>query len=496
MDKNNSLPLTLVAILALSFIVYSQCLSFSFVNWDDNGFLGSALIQKPPFSNLNEIFLTHNTGRYYPLTFLVQQIQYFFFDFEPFYYHFTNLIFHFINIVLVFKIFGNLRVDKKVAGLIAFLFALHPLQVEAVAWVSSLKDLLYSFFFLWIIYIYTKQPQRQRYRYHLILIYFLALSAKINALSLPFLLILFDYCEKRKIHLSDWITKIPLFILAFVFVAIGLAAARSVRAFPLSAILPWIDRFWLSGYAACMYIVKIIFPFSLCNYYPLPAKIHGFFPPEIYIMSLLFFFSSVLMLKKLPHQPRVAFVAFLIMIFPCLHLTVINNCIIYERFVYLASLGIFFIMSFFACSILEKFPSKKARYLMRIFLIVYFCFLTISCFRRCPVWENSATLWTDVIKKRPDSPAGYFFRSSYYLEEKNWEAALRDINVALDLNPRYVPSYRNRAEIYLQTGRLHAALNDYKKILALDPGNKEAQRISKLITQRMKKAGHASPRRP
>ena len=372
MLKQSSVLLLQGSILAISAIIFAQCLSFSFVNWDDNAFLGTPLVRQFPFSNLFEIFKTHVTGRYYPLTILAFQIQHYFFHFEPLYYHAVNIVLHLINVTLVFKILENLRLDKKISALTAFLFAIHPLQVETVAWVSSFKDLLLSFLFLWSILIYTRASRRRVHQYYLLVLYFLALSAKITAISLPLLFLLFDYCAKKRIYISDWKEKIPFFILAVFFAALNLTAVHSANVFSMSFILPWVDGLWLSGYALWLYVLKIIFPFSLCNYYPLPAQTQGFFPLKIYFLSLLFIFLSLLALRKLSHELRVAFLAFIIMISPCLHILKINNCLIYERFVYLPDLGIFFIMSSFMCSLLTKIQGEKTKYMVSIITHISF----------------------------------------------------------------------------------------------------------------------------
>jgi len=143
-------PIVLIALVVIcAFFSLSPSLNNGFTNWDDPGYvIDNPDIKDISLKGLSNIFTTFHRGLYKPLIILSFALEYHFFKLDPLAYHITNLILHLINCVLVFVFIFILCANPWVAFISAFLFGIHPLHVESVAWITERKDMLYTLFFL------------------------------------------------------------------------------------------------------------------------------------------------------------------------------------------------------------------------------------------------------------------------------------------------------------------------------------------------------------
>ncbi|MBP7496707.1 MAG: glycosyltransferase family 39 protein, partial [Bacteroidales bacterium] len=201
------------AIILYTFLLFSKTLTNDFVNWDDPFYLQqNMLIQDLSWNNIVKIFKTPVIGMYNPLTFITFAIEHHFWKFDPHPYHFFNLLFHLINVWLVFIFICRLTKNINAAAIVALLFAIHPLHVGAVAWVSQRKTVLFAIFYFLALIEYLKfiESDKKTKKYILIILYFiLSLLSKPSAVSLPLILLLIDYYIGRKYTLKTLIEKIP-----------------------------------------------------------------------------------------------------------------------------------------------------------------------------------------------------------------------------------------------------------------------------------------------
>lgn len=510
------------ALLVLTFVAYLTSIFNDFVFWDDNELiLENLLIRQSPGSNIKELFSTHVGGRYYPITLLAFQLEYFLFSFKPIYYHLVNIFLHLCNVALVFSLLNSLKINKKVVLLTAVFFAWHPLQVESVAWVSSLKDVLFCFFYLISVFFYLQfiaVNNNKKWFFYCMSIIFAGLSvfSKATGVSLPIVLLLIDYYFIGKIKKKQLFDKIPFFIIAGLCAGLTLYFADVSCAFPTSQASSLFDRIVFSSYAVFLYIAKLLWPVHLSCMYPLPDKLNGFYPLGVYASLALipiFFVLVVFLYKRNDFRRTIlpAFLFFLITLFPTLHFIEVNTGLIYERFVYLPSIGLFLIFvtmfqRFYSSNLVEKL---KAKGVLRVLMIGYCLFLFSMTWNRGYVWNDSVTLFSDVIKKFPNSPNGYVCRSSVYSKMNKWDKAFIDVNRAISVSPndskawsiragmneyfreyeqaiddyskalelglQYQPdifkAYNNRGNLYSYQNKLELALSDYAQALALDPQN-------------------------
>jgi len=143
-------PYILGAILVLTFLLFYNTLTNNFVNLDDSGYIkDNPDIKSLSARNIIAIFSSFYNANYHPFTTLSYAIEYNLFGLNAKPYHLVNLLIHLLNTFMVFRLINKISRKTEVAFVVALFFAIHPMHVESVAWISERKDLLYSFFFIW-----------------------------------------------------------------------------------------------------------------------------------------------------------------------------------------------------------------------------------------------------------------------------------------------------------------------------------------------------------
>ncbi|HUU41680.1 MAG TPA: glycosyltransferase family 39 protein, partial [Desulfatiglandales bacterium] len=195
----------LLIILTLS--VYLQVKDHEFINFDDDQYVTDNRHVKAGFSfkNITWAFTTTHMGNWHPLTWLSHMLDCQLFGMNPGWHHLTNLFLHIINILLLFIVLKKMTGNLWQSGLVASLFALHPLHVESVAWISERKDVLSTFFWMltmWSYIYYVNSPCAKRYL--LVLLFLtLGLMSKPMLVTIPFVLILLDYWPLNRIQIKQ-----------------------------------------------------------------------------------------------------------------------------------------------------------------------------------------------------------------------------------------------------------------------------------------------------
>src|SRR5450759_3916797 len=190
------------SLLVITAVCYWPSLFNGFFCWDDKEVPLAPFVRLLNLDNLSKYFSTFHAGLYHPLTTLSFAIDYAIGKGSALPFHITNLLLHLANTGLIFILVRKLFRNFSMAIMVALLFGLHPLHVEAVAWITSRKDLLYVFFFLGSLITYSfyldERNKKQFYFLSLILFLFSCLS-KIQGAILPVVLFLIDYLHNRKL---------------------------------------------------------------------------------------------------------------------------------------------------------------------------------------------------------------------------------------------------------------------------------------------------------
>ncbi len=454
--------------------MYLQSLSFDFVNWDDDYYVINNLqVTNPTAENLGKFFTEGNTANYHPLTMLSLALNYAVGGENAFGYHLFNLILHIFNILLLYMWVRRTWPKQEFLPLfVAGVFALHPMHVESVAWISARKDVLFfCFYFLGLISYHSFcAAKKSRYLTVTLLFFILSTLSKPTAVIFPIHLLLVDYLTARKMSIKLIVEKIPFFIVS---VLIGLATvsvqtkvgAVSVEAYTV------LERLQLASYALNLYLIKFVAPIHLSSFYPYPSK-----PFDLWVSlsPVIFLAVTGFSLWRWRSYRGIVFgmLFFLSSLLLVVQLVSVGSTIIAERYTYLAYVGLSIAVYFVSEALFFKQKNNKRSVGMLTGLLLLG--LAVASFNRVKVWENGETLWTDAIEKFPEVAGSWGGRGVYYRLEKQFSKALRDLNQAIKLNPNEAMFYSNRGNIYFDMGQDEYALSDYNNCIRLDSTDENA----------------------
>ncbi|MCJ7633705.1 tetratricopeptide repeat protein [Candidatus Bathyarchaeota archaeon] len=470
--KTKETVIALGLILVITFIAFSPSINNGFTNWDDDQHVTeNILIRKLSWANIGKMFTSYYVGAYIPMTILTYSLEYQFFKFNTKTYHLTNLAFHLLNCLLVFWFFRFLTKNVWASLAATLLYAVHPLRVESVAWISERKDVLYAFFYLLslISFLYFRKKRKITYIIVSFVAFLFSLLSKPMAVTLPIVLLLLDYLENRRFDKAIVIQKAPFFIVAAIFLLIGILSQRSDVAVGDRDSFTIINTIIIACHGMLFYIAKTIIPTKLSCAYLYPESLgNSLFA---IIMVLIVLALAALVIISLRRTKKIAFgsIFFLVGILPVLQIVPVGQAIA-ERYTYISSIGLFYLLAEGIGWVYQK--AYMSRQIMRICLSTLLgaiiIVLSILTFYRCQIWKDSITLWSDCLKKYPGIPIAYLNRGVAYISIGELEKALFDFDHALAIEPMYKLAYNNRGSLYFKKGEYEKAIADFNQALAID----------------------------
>ncbi|MFH0866732.1 MAG: tetratricopeptide repeat protein [Bacteroidota bacterium] len=463
---------TIYAVLFITALLYAKSISNDFVSWDDDNYiLNNPYLKDFSFSGIGQIFSNFYFGNYHPLTTLVYLFEYTWFGTTPLPYHLLNLLLHLLNIWLVYKLAEKLSGKNITSIVVAVLFAVHPMHVESVAWVSELKDILYTSSFLLSLWYYLKSESGNKYYFICLLFFVLSLLSKSAAVTLPVLLVLIDYYKGKKNNLKLLIKKIPFLLLSLLFGILAILSQKATESISdLTLSYSVIERIFLVSYAVIFYIVKMFIPVGLSamHYYP---DIQGGSLPWEYFASLPFLLLLAwLLLRRSTFSKELIFGAafFIIVMSVMIQIVPVGFALTAERYSYVSYIGIFFIAGQWIVSL-----KKRQKLILTMFFLIAIIFSGIT-WARIAMWKNGITLFSDIIEKNPKAFHAYWIRGNMKNNNEDFQGALEDFNKSLEYNPRFVFGLINRADVKNKLFDYKGALADMNLAISLKADVSEA----------------------
>jgi len=507
-----------VLIIILTLLAYIKAFDNDFVNWDDDRYVTlNPYITEFSWENIKYFFSNFYFVMYIPLTMVSYMIDYSFVGLSnPSFYHIHNILIHSINSVLVF--FLVLMIIKKIskekaffyALISALLFAIHPMHIQSVSWIAERKDVLYSMFYLasLILYMIYIQNNKMKFYFIALFLFLLSLFSKTQAVTLSISMVLIDYLigridlskenikrffsEKKFFNERVINEKIPFFILSSFFglLAIFAIGGQEPLAESFSTVntsgnesYPFYENVLYSCYSFTHYVIKLFIPYNLSAIHPFPQKLDNVIPLKywLYPIPVLALIATTIWAfiknKKIIVFSILFFTANIILV---LQLASVQNFLISEHYAYIPAISLSILLVYFHFKLLSKFNNLKP--VLNTFWVLYIAILTIFSFYRNDVWQNSSTLWDDVIKKYPEVIVSHYNRGNYYQEQgdfaaaegdnenavKYYSEAIKDYTNTLELNPSNIGGLSNRGITLAKTGNPAAAVVDFNKVVKID----------------------------
>lgn len=440
----------IVAVITL--ICFRYTLNNQFTNWDDDFYVtNDVYIREFSAHNLRVLFTEDITrNNYHPLCMLSLAVNYFFSGLEPMGYYLTNILIHALNAWLVFVLFIRLALrlslSESAALFLSFFgslwFAVHPMHVESVAWISERKDVLYAAFYIsgLITYLRYLDDQSKKWLWITYVLFVLSCLSKPMAVTFPLALLALDFLMKGRVALPDVRSKTLFLLTSFAFGAAAFYTQHRTGAVASFGVLSISERIMYGGYGFVMYVAKFFVPVGLSTFYPYPYRfIDGSLPMIYYLapfLSVLFVVLPVLVLVRLKSRyVRIVvfglgfFVLNLVLV---LQFISVGSAIMADRYSYVAYIGLLFTVFYILADLMQRMPSM--RLMVTSLLLFVSAGYAIACAARTKVWHNSETLHTDAIEKYPmRALLSYKWRGHHYFSIGEYEKAMQDYEVLVTL---------------------------------------------------------------
>jgi hypothetical protein len=406
MKNKTNKKLIITVLAALPILVYYPTLWNDFLyNWDDQFVVVNQYTSGGwTLANLSAIFGSFYGGQYSPITQTMYLLTYSLFGYNPAAFHAVSLILHICNAlflyVLIRKLFKMPKTDNfKHVGAMAFitalLFVVHPVNVEAVAWVSAAKVTLFACFYLFGLIMYLRYIETNRLVFFVatLISFVLSFGSKEQAVTFPLCLLVIDWFLHRNLRSSQvWEEKLPFFVLALFF---GLLTVMAQGPTSGMSNYPLWQRLLFSCYAMFEYITKSIIPLNLNYLYPFPMDPGESIPLRFWIYPFLLT-GLICMLAAYRKNRLLMFGVLFLIANIALSLNIISLgrfAMIADRYLYIGEAGIFLILAYLGVNLYEQFCKPKyKRKLLIILALLYLLYLGGYTNTYIQKWKDSDTV--------------------------------------------------------------------------------------------------------
>jgi tetratricopeptide (TPR) repeat protein len=534
-------PLTTLIIclflVAISLAVFGQTICYDFVNFDDDLYVYNAPVIKAGITihGLALAVTAPHARNWHPLTTISHMLDCQLYGLNAGGHHGTNVLLHTIAVLLLFFVLRQMTSAVWKSAIVAALFAIHPLHVESVAWVSERKDVLSAVLFLLMLSAYVRYTRTHSITHYLVVAVLFAagLMSKPMLVTAPFILLLVDYWplrrfeerssveddknlspgnEKRTIT-SLLLEKIPLLVLSAA--ACGITFVLQKRATGAIAPLPLLWRVQNALVSHIIYIWKTVWPTRLAIFYPHPNNTLTIWQVAGAMTLLLAITLAAIALRKQRPYLFTGWFWYVGMLVPVIGLVQVGEQGHADRYTYLPHIGLFMLAVWLVAD-LTAVHKSRARFAVAAAGVIIVA-LVWAAVIQTSYWRNSETLWTHALAVTSDNDLahnnlGYLYIDRGELDKaiSHFEAASKirsrkldphynvgsafvQMNLAdalglkgladeamlhyeeaIKLVPNYADAYYNRGNILFANGRLDEAIADWEKTLQIQPNHADA----------------------
>jgi protein O-mannosyl-transferase len=524
----------------LSLAVFGQTIHYDFVNFDDDLYVYNtpAIRAGLTINGMASAFTSPHARNWHPITTISHMLDCQLYGLNAGGHHATNVILHTIAVLLLFAVLRQMTGAIWRSAIVAALFAVHPLHVESVAWVSERKDILSAVFFLLMLGAYVRYARAPSVtRYLVVAVLFAAgLMSKPMLVTAPLVLLFLDYWPLRRFEqLSSttrktkvlksrnqgriirglFLEKIPLLVLS---------AGSGIITFALqkraAGAIPPLPFLWRAQNAVITYVIyawKTLWPTRLAVFYPHPNDTWATWQVGLAILLLLAITCAAIIWRDKRPYLFTGWFWYLVMLVPVIGLVQVGEQGHADRYTYLPSIGLFLIAVWAAGDVIAVGQVRLWRGVATAGTVVVVAVLACAAFTQTSYWRNSETLWTHALAVTGDNDVahnnlGYLcvdrgdldnalshfetasrIRSGKLDAHYNLGTAFVEMNLgdalarkgqadeamvhfeqAIKLQPDYAEAYYNRGNVLFAKGRIDEAIADFEKALQIQPDDADA----------------------
>ncbi len=465
---------------------YLPALGGGFI-WDDDYYVRN----NPTLRSLDGLrriwFEIGATPQYYPMVHSTYWIEYRLWGLEPMGYHAVNIALHAVAALLLWRILTFLHVPGAWAA--AAIFALHPVHVESVAWITERKNVLSAVFYFGaaLAYLYHALPLAEgrstgksgRFYALSLALFFCALLSKTVACTLPVVLLLVIWWKRGRVSLSDARKLAPFFVVGIAF---GILTVWLEKENVGAAGEEWrhsfIERCLIAGRAICFYVGKLVRPERLTFFYPRWAINAGEWRQYVYpIAAISVIVGLWLVRRRAGEAPLVAALCFAVMLFPALgffDVFPMRYSYVADHFQYLASAAVIALFAAMGAVTVNRLGTWR-RGATGILLAGILATLGALTWRQGYVYRDLETLWRDTLRKNPDAWMAHNNLGNILQSQGKLGQAAAHYRQTLQLVPDHAEARYNLGNVLRLQGKHDEATSHYQEVVRIRGGHAKAQ---------------------
>jgi hypothetical protein len=461
---------------------YVGVTSFDFINYDDRQYVteNSHVRNGLTGDNIRWALTATTVSNWHPLTWISHMADVQLYGMNPAGHHFTNVLFHITNAVMLLMLLTKMTGERWKSSFVAFLFALHPLHVESVAWIAERKDVLSTFFFLLTLLTYAGYSQRKSWKQYLLSLFFFVcgLMSKPMLVTLPFVLMLLDYWPLERYvsaHAGEACSsmstlfyrflfeKIPFFILTGCSCIITYIAQKDGGSVGIVSPLYRVKNACVSYVT---YICKMIYPHRLALLYPLPQTISIWKTAASAAFIAVVTAWCICNIRKKPWL-AVGWFWYLGMLVPVIGFIQVGVQSMADRYTYIPLTGLFIMVAWEVPELTRNWCHRTKWLAISATGIIIA--LGITTWEQVQYWKNSQTIFEHTLAVTFGNYVAHNNLGVTLLAQGKFDDASTQFSKAIRIRPRYFLPYYNLGMLNYYKGKMAKAIGYYQQSLHLNP---------------------------
>ncbi len=479
-----------MVLIVITLAIYWQVGNHEFIILDDCDYVTGNPHVTTGINSANIIwaFTSVDASNWHPVTWLSHMADVQMYSLNPRGHHLTNVGIHVVSTLLLFFLLLRLTGALWQSSFVAILFALHPFNVESVAWVAERKNVLSAFFWFLTLILYVNYVRKQKLTLYILTLFsfMLGLMSKPMLVTLPMVMLLLDYwpldrfrnleqehgfCTLSGRTKSIIKEKIPFFICSLFSGVVTIYAQHNGRAMSSLDVHPLMPRIENALIAYVKYIGKTLWPHDLALLYPFPLSI-PLWQTIGSLLILLFISAAAIRLRLRNPYLMVGWFWFLVTLLPVIGIIQVGSQSMADRYSYIPVIGLFIMIAWGVPNLVKDLSFRQ--YLLSLLAAAVIIALAVLTWQQLVYWQDNISLFRHSIQVATRSSTIHFSLGTALASKGDLDAAIHEYQETLRINPKYFEAHNNLGIALASKGDLDAAIHAYQKALRINPNYMEA----------------------